>query len=77
MGLQKNWLQKICKILGFKLKVMRGFHKGITIGGRASGSFHILNLNKWVAKNLQNFGIWVEIQVGGHERFPKRYNTWW
>ena len=35
-------LQKICKILatelGFKLGVMRGFQKGITLGGRASGS---------------------------------------
>ena len=37
--------------------VMRSFQKGITLGGRASKSFHILGLQKWVAKNLQNFGI--------------------
>ena len=55
---------------------MKGFQKGITLGGRVSGSFHILGLQKWFAKNLQHFGIWVEIQDGGHERFPKRYNTW-
>ena len=34
--------KKICKIfaseLGFKLGVMRGFQKGITLGGRTSGS---------------------------------------
>ena len=46
----KNGLQKICKIfafeLGFMLGVMRGFQNGITLGGRASGSFHILGLQK-------------------------------
>ena len=34
--------KKICKIFasefGFKLGVMKGFQKGITLGGRASGS---------------------------------------
>ena len=34
--------KKICKIfaseLGFKLGVMRGFQKGITLGGRTSGT---------------------------------------
>ena len=34
--------KKICKIFasefGFKLGVMRGFQKGITLGGRTSGS---------------------------------------
>ena len=34
--------KKFCKIfaseLGFKLGVMRGFQKGITLGGRTSGS---------------------------------------
>ena len=67
--------KKICKIFasefGFKLGVMRGFQKGITLWG-TSESFHNLGLQKWVAKNLQNFGILVGIQVGDHERFPKR-----
>ena len=35
-------LQKICKIfaseLGFKSEIMRGFQKGITLGGRTPGS---------------------------------------
>ena len=39
----KKGLQKNCKIfaseLGFKSGVMRGFQKGITLGGRTSGSF--------------------------------------
>ena len=38
----KNRLQKMCKIfaseLGSKSGVMRGFQKGITLGGRTSGS---------------------------------------
>ena len=38
----KNGLQKFCKFLAselvFKLGVMRGFQKGITLGGRTSRS---------------------------------------
>ena len=38
-------------------------------------------LISWVCKiglqkNLQKICIRLGIQVGGHERFPKRYNTW-
>ena len=50
----KNGLQKICKIfaseLGFMFGVMRGFQKGITLGGRTSGSDHKKGLQKGVAK---------------------------
>ena len=70
----------MCKIFasefGSKSGIMGGFQKGITLGGRTSRSFPILDLQKWVAKNLQNFCMYVGIQVKGHERFPKRYNTW-
>ena len=50
-------LQNFVSELGFKLGVMRGFQKSKTVGGRASGSLHILGLQKWVAKDLQNFCI--------------------
>ena len=50
-------LQKICKIftsgLGFKSGIIRGFQKGITLGGRTSANFHLMGLQK----NLQNFCI--------------------
>ena len=45
--------KKICKILaselGFKLGVMRGFQKGITLGGRTSGSVRKVFGGGWVA----------------------------
>ena len=49
MGCKKN-----CKIfaseLGFKLGVMRGFQKGITLGGRASGTVgKVFGGGGWVA----------------------------
>ena len=73
----KNGCKKICKIfaseLGSKTGVMRGFQKGITLSGRTSGSDYI----ECFQKTLQNICIRVGIQVGGHERFPKRYKTWW
>ena len=46
--------KKICKMfasdLGFNLGVMRGFQKGITLGGRTSGKINLVGLQKWVAK---------------------------
>ena len=62
VGLRKN-LQNFASELGFKFWVMRGFRKGITLGGRTSLSFHLQGLQKGVAKNLQHFGILVRIQV--------------
>ena len=54
-GLQK-WVAKNCKIfaseLGFKSGVIRGFQKGITFGGRTSGSDYIEALQKWFAKKF-------------------------
>ena len=51
--------KKICKIfaseLGSKLGVMRGFQKGITLGGRTSGSYYIEGLQKWVAKKFAKY----------------------
>ena len=51
--------KKICKIfaseLGSKLGVMRGFQKGITLGGKTSRSDHIEGLQKWVAKKFANY----------------------
>ena len=35
---------------------MGGFRKGMTLGVRISGSFHILGLQKWVAKKIAK--IW-------------------
>ena len=50
-GVAKSWLNKnFATELGFMFGVMRYFQKGITLGGRASGSFHILNLQKWIVK---------------------------
>ena len=50
-------LQKFASELGFQLGVMGGFQKDITHRGTISGSFHTVGLQKWVAKNLQNFCI--------------------
>ena len=51
--------KKICKIfateLGFKSGVMRGFQKGITVGGRTSGSDYIQALQKWFAKKFAKY----------------------
>ena len=60
MGLQnlvaKN-LQNFASELRFKLgsQVTGGFQKGMTLGGRISGCFHTLDLQKWVAKNFAKF----------------------
>ena len=43
--------------LGFKMGIMRGFQKGITLGGRTSANFYLMGLQNRVAKNLQNFCI--------------------
>ena len=55
----KMGCKKICKIfpsyLGFESGVMRGFQKGITLGGRTSGSVNLMGLQNRVAKKLQNF----------------------
>ena len=52
-------LKKNCKIFasecGSKSGIMRGFQKGITLGGRTSGSFHVKGLRKRVAKKFANF----------------------
>ena len=57
----KIGLQKICKNLAFELGsesgVMRGFQKGITLGGRTSGSVNFVGLQNRVAKIFQNFCI--------------------
>ena len=54
----KIWLQKNCKNFANELqslkRVMRGFQKGITLGGRASGRFHMAWLQNWVAKKFAN-----------------------
>ena len=51
--------KKICKIfasdIGFNLGVMRGFQKGITLGGRISGRVNIVGLQKWAAKKFAKF----------------------
>ena len=51
--------KKICKIfvsyLGFESGVMRGFQKGITLGGRISGRVNLVGLQKWVAKKFAKF----------------------
>ena len=56
MGLQKN-----CKISATELKflknVMRGFQKGITLGGKTLGNLQNVGVQNRVAKNLQNFYI--------------------
>ena len=63
----KNGLQKICKIfaseLGFKLGVMRGFQKGITLVGRTSGSVRkVFGGGGWVACwNLESLCLPTEV----------------
>ena len=55
---------------------MRGFQKGITLGGRTPRSIHNAGLQNRVAKKIANFLHPSWDSYGGHERFPKRYNTW-
>ena len=50
---------------------MRGFRKGITLEGKTSGSFHILGLQKWVVKNLQNFASELGFKLGVMRGFQK------
>ena len=58
MGLQ-NRCKKICKIfaseLGFKSGIMRGFQKGIILGGRTSANFYLMGLQNRVAKKFAKF----------------------
>ena len=70
MGLQKN-LQNFAPELGFKFGVMRGFRKGITLEGRTSGSFHILGLQKLVAKNYNIFASEFGFKLGAMRGFQK------
>ena len=55
----KIGLQKMCKIfaskLGSKSGVMRGFQKGITLGGRTSESVNLVGLQNRVAKKFAKF----------------------
>ena len=58
MGLQKlvaKNLQSSAAESGFKLGVVEGFQKGITLMGRISGSFH--SCKNGLQKNVQNFCI--------------------
>ena len=57
--------------VGFKSGVMRGFQKGLTLGGRDSGSFHILGLQKWVAKNCKIFASELGFKSGVMGGFQK------
>ena len=41
--------------LGFKLGIMRGFQKGITLGGRTSANFYLMGLQNRVAKKFAKF----------------------
>ena len=54
-----GWVAKICKIfaseLGFKSGIMRGFQKGITLGGKTSANFYIMELRNRVAKKFAKF----------------------
>ena len=40
---------------GFKSEIMRGFQKGITLGGRTSANFLIMGLQNRVAKKFAKF----------------------
>ena len=55
----KIWLQKICKIfaseLGSNSGIMRGFQKGITLGGRTSGRVNLVGLQNRVAKKFAKY----------------------
>ena len=41
--------------MGFNLGVMRGFQKGITLGGGIYGSVNLVDLQKWAAKKFAKF----------------------
>ena len=49
-------MQKILQIfaseLGFKSGIMRGFQKGIILGGRTSANFYLMGLQNRVAKKF-------------------------
>ena len=59
LNFAKYGCKKICKIfvseLGSKSRVMRGFQKGITLGGRTSESVNIMGLQNRVAKKFAKF----------------------
>ena len=59
LNFAKYGCQKICKIfaseLGSKSGVMRGFQKGITLGGRTSESVNFMGLQNRVAKIFAKF----------------------
>ena len=63
-------LQKICKIfaseLGFKLGIMRGFQKGITLGGRTLGSAQKVfgRWWWWVVGGLLDFKVYLSPLLG-------------
>ena len=56
---ERREIATICKIftseLGFKSGIMRGFQKGITLGGRTSAKFYLMELQNRVAKKFANF----------------------
>ena len=59
-GFAKMGCKKFCKIfaseLGFNLGVMRGFQKGITLGGRTSGSVRKV-FGWWVGGGLLDYRV--------------------
>ena len=61
MSEERREISTICKIftseLGFKSGIMRGFQKGITLGGRTSANFHLMGLQNRVAKKFLVDGL--------------------
>ena len=61
VALQNRIVKKFAKFIQLsselesKLEVIRGFQKGITLGGRTSGSFHMVGLQNRVAKKFAKF----------------------
>ena len=71
----------ICKIFasefGFNLGVMRGFQKGITLGGRASGSFQNSGVAKMDCKKIcKIFASELGFKLGVMRGFQKGITLW-
>ena len=55
VALQIRVAKKFASECGSKMGIMRGFPKGMTLGGRTPRSFHMVGLQKIVAKKFAQF----------------------
>ena len=69
-GLQIN-LQIFASYMGFESGVMRGFQKGIILGGRTSWTVNSAGSQNWVAKIFAKFASDLGFNLGVMRGFQK------